>query len=240
MEVFVQYSRSLVIVTGHSGAPVQPMVDRIVSSASDHIGVTPVGSEKSLGYRSRDIQNAMNGGKAAVVAAYDPGATSVLQDWAEREGIETHTVFVKAPQELSFSRAMGNWQQIKGGQPADTLLPEIEPMSESDLLNAFERGEVAVMDKPHYRSEMAPKEMLRRFSAIIHSEPMWEDSISHDQAVEFEPAFGAELPELASQVVEQHANISLEKGVASPDPAPEAAATKAPSPGQDNSPTPRF
>lgn len=216
----MQYSRSLLIITGHSGAPTQPTVDLIAKNYPDHAAIRPVGTDKAIGFRSQDIENAVSSGKAAVVATYDPNSTAILLNWAEREGIRTHTVFVKAPQELSFSRAMGNWQQAKSGMAMDTLLPDIEAMNESDLLRAYERGEVSVIDKPYYRNEMTPKEMLQRFSSIIHSEPMWEESISHDAVVDYEPAFGLSLPGIAEQVVSRHTDLAVTNGYAFPDPEP--------------------
>lgn len=237
----MQYSRSLLIITGHSGAPVQPMVNQIISSHSDHEAVRPVGNEKALGFRAQDIHNVMASGKAAVVASYDPSATSVLQDWAASEGINTHTVFIKAPQELSFSRAMGNWQQVKENRPMDTLLPDIETMDESELLSAYERGEVSMIDKPHYSSDMAANQMLRRISAIIHSEPMWEDSIAHDNVVDFEPAFGPSVSSMAEQIVSRHAEYAVENGhaISTPDPvvAQEPGVSR---PAPNNTPKPRM
>jgi hypothetical protein len=233
----VQYSRSLLIITGHSGAPTQLTVDLIANNYPDHTAVRPVGTDKAIGFRSQDIENAVSSGKAAVVATYDPSSTAVLLSWAEREGIRTHTVFVKAPQELSFSRAMGNWRQAKSGKAMDTLLPDIESMNESDLLRAYERGEVSMIDKPHYRNEMTPKEMLQRFSSIIHSEPMWEESISHDVVVDYEPAFGMSLSGIAAQVVSRHADLAVTNGYAAPNPAPARSVDAGPE-GPRHSPSP--
>ena len=216
----MQYSRSLVIITGHSGAPIQPMVDRIASESNNHVTIKPVGSDKAFGFRAQDIENAITSGQAAVISALDPTSASVLQGWARREGVETHTVFIRAPQELSFSRAMGSWEQVKQGKAVDSMLPDIEPMGQRELLEAYERGEVTMIDQPHYRSEMAPKDMLRRFSAIIHSEPMWEDSVDFQQKIDFEPAFGPSLSDMAGTIVEHHADHALSQGYGSEDPAP--------------------
>ncbi len=216
----MQYSRSLLIVTGHSGSPVQPLVDRLVENSSDYSVVKPVGTERAIGYRGQDIENAMVGGKSAVIVSYDPEATSVLQNWAASEGIQTHTAFVSAPQELSFSRAMGNWQQQQNGQPMDTLLPEIETMTEKALLAGYERGEMAVMDKPHYQTEMVPNDVLRRFSAIIHSEQLWQDTVQHENTIHFEPVFGEDLNQLAGKIADQHADYAVKQGYAQPDPTP--------------------
>lgn len=216
----MQYSRSLLIITGHSGAPTQLTVDLVAKNHPGHAAVRPVGTDKAIGFRSQDIENVVSSGKVAVVATYDPSSTAVLLNWAARESIRTHTVFVKTPQELSFSRAMGSWHQAKSGKAMDPLLPDIEAMNESDLLRAYERGEVSMIDKPHYRNDMTPKEMLQRFSSIIHSEPMWEDSISHDAVVDYEPAFGISLPDIAAQVVSRHADLAITNGYATPDPAP--------------------
>lgn len=236
----MKYSRSLIIVTGHSGAPVQPMVDHI-QSKSDYQAIRPVGSEKAIGYSGFDIENAMSRGQAAVLATYDPSSTANLQDWAEREGINTFTVFVSAPQELSFSRAMGNAQQMKQGKPIQTLLPEIEPMNERALLEAYESGELACIDKPHYQSSMTPDDFLAKFSSIIHSEPLWRDSIEHDTTVDFEPAFGPSLEDLAGQALSRHQSVALDAGYAKGDPAMEQApAVRQSTPDLSSSPKPRM
>jgi len=236
----VKYSRSLIIVTGNSGAPVQPMVDYIQSKA-DYQGVRPVGTEKAIGYSGFDIENAMSRGQAAVLATYDPSSTANLQDWAEREGINTFTVFVSAPQELSFSRAMGNAQQMKQGAPIQTLLPDIEHMDERPLLEAYESGELACIDKPHYQSSMTPDDFLAKFSSIIHSEPLWRDSIEHDSTVDFEPAFGPSMEDLAGQALSRHQNVALDAGYAKGDPAMEQApAIRQSTPGLSSRPKPGF
>lgn len=220
----MKYSRSLIIVTGNSGAPVQPLVDHIKSKA-DYEAIRPVGTEKAIGYSGFDIWNTIGRGKAAVIATYDPSATANLQDWAEREGINTFTVFVSAPQELSFSRAMGNAQQMKQGVPIQTLLPDIEAMDERTLLEAYESGELVCIDKPHYQSSMTPDDFLAKFSSIIHSEPLWRDSIEHDSTVDYEPAFGPSIQDLANQALTRHQNLALDAGYAKSGPSHEQSPT---------------
>jgi len=235
----VKYSRSLVIITGNSGSPVQPMVDWI-SRNPTHNAVKPVGSDKVIGYRGEDLENAMAGGKSAVVAAYDPSSVSNLQDWCQREGINTFTVFVKAPQELSFSRAMGNAQLMKRGIPIDTLLPDIADMPEKDVLLAYENGELACIDKPHYQSTMTPDDFLSKFSSIIHSEPLWADSLEHDATVNYEPAYGPSIDDLTSQALNRHSKMAVESGYGEPEPdAAPGAQPKAQQPTPSN-PSPRF
>jgi len=235
----VKYSRALIIITGNSGSPVQPMVNHIAGRPS-HNAITPVGSDSVIGYRGEDIENAMAGGNAAVLATYDPSATANLQDWCQREGINTFTVFVKAPQELSFSRAMGNAQIMKQGKPIDTLLSGISRMKEQEVLRAYESGELACIDKPHYQASMTPDDILARFSSIIHSEPMWEHSIAHDSIVTYEPAYGPTLDSLAEQVLESHQDMALDSGYAKQAPgAPKNSEPQHPK-SQPSSPKPGF